>query len=117
MMAPDAKSTEPSPPETETPAAVAPAAPVAPVEPDEPALPPQRIAGGWLWAALGSSLLLHAAVIYVPVLQQAFSTVSLGAADWLACTAAASSVLWLGEVVKLATGATVGTRSAVQAGS
>ena len=33
----------------------------------------------WLWAAIGLSLLLQAAVIYVPFLQQAFSTVSLSA--------------------------------------
>ena len=31
----------------------------------------------WLWAAVGLSLLLHVAVIYVPFLQQAFSTTSL----------------------------------------
>ena len=37
----------------------------------------------WLWAAVGLSLLLHVAVIYVPFLQQAFSTVSLSASDWL----------------------------------
>ena len=28
----------------------------------------------WLWAAVGLSLALHALVIYVPFLQQAFST-------------------------------------------
>ena len=31
----------------------------------------------WLWAAVGLSLVLHAAVIYVPFLQQAFSTTAL----------------------------------------
>ena len=31
----------------------------------------------WLWAAVGLSLVLQAAVVYVPFLQQAFSTVSL----------------------------------------
>ena len=41
------------------------------------------------------------AVVYVPVLQQAFSTVSLDAQDWLICTLVASSVLWLGELAKL----------------
>lgn len=56
----------------------------------------------WLWAAVGSSLLLQVAVIYVPFLQQAFSTVSLSAGDWLRCAAAASSVLWLRELTKLA---------------
>ena len=35
------------------------------------------------------SLLMQAAVIYVPFLQQAFSTVSLSAADWLRCAGVA----------------------------
>jgi Ca2+-transporting ATPase len=69
----------------------------------------------WLWAAVGSSLLLQAAVIYVPFLQQAFSTVSLGATDWLACTAAASSVLWLRELTKLAARLTTGGKRPVAA--
>ena len=34
----------------------------------------------WLWGAVGVSLALHVAVIYVPFLQNAFSTVSLS--DW-----------------------------------
>ena len=38
----------------------------------------------WLWAAIGLSLLLHAAVIYTPFLQQAFSTVDLNLA--IGCT-------------------------------
>jgi Ca2+-transporting ATPase len=54
----------------------------------------------WLWAATGLSLVLHAAVIYVPFLQEAFSTVSLSAGDWLASAAVASSVLWLRELTK-----------------
>ncbi len=57
---------------------------------------------GWLWAAVAFSLLLHAAVIYVPVLQEAFSTVALSAGDWLICAAVASSVLWLSELGKAA---------------
>ena len=57
-------------------------------------------ANRWLWAAVGLSLLLHAAVIYVPFLQQAFSTESLDARDWLMCVAVASSVLWLRELSK-----------------
>jgi P-type Ca2+ transporter type 2C len=60
----------------------------------------------WLWAAIGLSLLLHAAVIYLPFLQEAFSTVRLGAGDWLRCVLAASSVLWLRELSKLVTRAT-----------
>jgi len=57
----------------------------------------------WLWAAVLLSLSLQAAVIYVPFLQQAFSTVSLGAGDWLRCAATGSSVLWLREMVKTVT--------------
>jgi Ca2+-transporting ATPase len=56
---------------------------------------------GWLWSAVGLSLGLSAAVIYLPFMQQAFSTSSLGSADWLLCTAVASSVLWLREASKL----------------
>ena len=63
-------------------------------------------ANHWLWAAIGLSLLLHVAVIYVPFLQQAFSTVSLSAGDWLRCAAVASSVLWLRELSKVVTRAT-----------
>lgn len=55
----------------------------------------------WLWAGLGLSVLLQVAVVHTPLLQQAFSTVSLSAYDWLICAAAASSVLWLREIVKL----------------
>jgi Ca2+-transporting ATPase len=59
-------------------------------------------ANHWLWMAVGVSLLLQAAVIYAPVLQRAFGTVSLSAADWMLCAAVASSVLWLREISKLA---------------
>jgi Ca2+-transporting ATPase len=58
----------------------------------------------WLWGAVLSSLLLQMAVIYIPLLQQAFSTVSLSVGDWLRCAAVASSVLWLRELSKLFTG-------------
>ncbi len=57
----------------------------------------------WLWGALGLSLALHVAVIYVPFLQNAFSTVSLSLSDWLRCAAVASSVLWLRELSKFIT--------------
>ena len=40
----------------------------------------------WLWAAVGLSLVLQVAVVYVPFLQQAFSTTSLSAGR-LAATA------------------------------
>jgi Ca2+-transporting ATPase len=55
----------------------------------------------WLWAAVMLGLVLQAAVVYIPVLQQAFSTVSLSFEDWLLCAAVASSVLWLRELSKL----------------
>jgi len=58
-------------------------------------------ANGWLWGAVLLSLLLQLAVVYVPFLQQAFSTVSLSAQDWFICTAVASSALWLRELSKL----------------
>jgi Ca2+-transporting ATPase len=57
----------------------------------------------WLWGAVVLSLAAQAAVIHVPVLQRAFSTVSLTAADWLICAAVGSSVLWLRELSKLVT--------------
>jgi Ca2+-transporting ATPase len=55
----------------------------------------------WLWTAMAFSVALQVAVVYVPVLQQAFGTVGLGLADWLRCLAIASSVLWLREISKL----------------
>jgi Ca2+-transporting ATPase len=57
-------------------------------------------ANTWLWGAVGLSLALHAAVVYTPFLQQAFSTSSLSAADWGRCALVASSVLWLRELSK-----------------
>jgi Ca2+-transporting ATPase len=56
---------------------------------------------GWLWAAVALALALQVAVVYTPFLQQAFSTVSLGAGDWLRCAAVGSSVLWLREASKV----------------
>jgi Ca2+-transporting ATPase len=55
----------------------------------------------WLWAAVGLSLVLQAGVVYLPILQQAFSTTSLDAGDWALCTVTASSVLWLRELSKI----------------
>jgi Ca2+-transporting ATPase len=54
----------------------------------------------WLWGAVLLSLLLQIAVIYIPFLQQAFSTMSLSFGDWLRCVVVASSVLWLRELNK-----------------
>ncbi len=56
----------------------------------------------WLWAAAALSLSLHVAVVYVPFLQQAFSTTALALSDWMICIAVASSVLWLRELSKMA---------------
>jgi len=56
----------------------------------------------WLWGAVLLSIVLQAAVVEVPFLRSAFSTVSLGLGDWLCCAAVASSVLWLRELTKLA---------------
>ena len=56
----------------------------------------------WLWAAVLLGLLLQGAVVYVPVLQEAFSTTALSWRDWLVCAAVGSSVLWLREWGKLA---------------
>ena len=55
----------------------------------------------WLWGAVLLAILLQLAVVYVPVLQQAFSTTALSAGDWLACAAVGSSVLWLRELSKV----------------
>ena len=57
----------------------------------------------WLWGAVLLSLLLQVAVIYVPFLQQAFSTVSLSFDDWLRSAAVASSVLVFRELSKIIT--------------
>lgn len=66
------------------------------------------ITNRWLWLAIILSLALQAAVVYVPVLQQAFSTVGLSLSDWLGCAAVASSVLWLRELSKALTRALKG---------
>ncbi|MBX0330849.1 cation-translocating P-type ATPase [Oscillochloris sp. ZM17-4] len=55
---------------------------------------------GWLWLAVALSVALQVAVVYVPVLQQAFSTVPLTPMDWLICTAVGSTVLWAMELRK-----------------
>jgi Ca2+-transporting ATPase len=55
----------------------------------------------WLWGAIGLSVALQVAVIYVPFLHVAFSTTPLTWQQWLVCTAMASSVLWVSELRKL----------------
>ncbi len=56
-----------------------------------------------LWGAVGLSLVLHIAVVYIPFLQKAFSTTNLSFGDWLFCTVVASSVVWLRELSKFVT--------------
>ncbi|HEU4509097.1 MAG TPA: cation-translocating P-type ATPase [Pyrinomonadaceae bacterium] len=68
---------------------------------DERSAFPGLFSNKWLWGAVLLSLLLQVAVIYVPILQLAFSTVSLSLSDWVYCAAVASSVLWLRELSKL----------------
>ena len=70
---------------------------------------------GWLWGAVIFSIVLHAAVLYVPFLQSAFSTVGLSAREWLVCLAVASSVLWLRELGKIVTRAMPGKKRAHRA--
>jgi P-type Ca2+ transporter type 2C len=67
----------------------------------------------WLWRATLLSLALHVAVIYLPFLQKAFSTVSLNIGDWLLCATVSSSVLWLRELNKVVTRATHRKRNSV----
>lgn len=55
----------------------------------------------WLWLALLLSVALQVAVVYVPVLQEAFHTVPLTLQDWLVCILMGSSILWLTEIKKL----------------
>jgi Ca2+-transporting ATPase len=57
----------------------------------------------WLWLAIIVSVALQAVVVYLPLLQRAFSTVGLSLGDWLRCAAVASSVLWLRELIKAVT--------------
>ncbi len=59
------------------------------------------LANRWLWAAVALSVLLQVAVVHVPLLNSAFGTVPLDAAQWLACIGMASLVLWLAELRKL----------------
>lgn len=54
-----------------------------------------------LWAAIALSAVLQVAVVYVPLLNDAFETAPLGITDWLQCTAMASIVHWADEVRKL----------------
>jgi Ca2+-transporting ATPase len=67
---------------------------------DEESSLPGLLENRWLLGAIALSILLQLVVVYVPFLQQAFSTEKLSGFDWLRCTAVASSVLWLWEIQK-----------------
>ncbi len=56
----------------------------------------------WLLGAVALSLFTHVLVIYVPVLQTAFHTVSLSLFDWAIATGVAALLLIVMELVKLA---------------
>lgn len=55
----------------------------------------------WLWGAVMLSILLHMAVLYLPFLNEAFSTVPLTLGNWGVCVAVASSIVWLRELTKV----------------
>jgi Ca2+-transporting ATPase len=54
----------------------------------------------WLWGAVALSVLLQVGVVHVPLLNVAFGTVPLAPAQWAACVAMASAVLWFSELRK-----------------
>ena len=55
-----------------------------------------------LWGAIGLSVLLQVAVIYLPFMNRPFGTTPLDGPQWLLCTGMASGVLWASELRKLA---------------
>ena len=56
----------------------------------------------WLWMAIALAAGLQVAVVELPVLNDAFSTVPLALADWAICVGLASLVLFADEARKLA---------------
>ena len=56
-----------------------------------------------LWIAIGISLALQVAVVYVPFLNEAFDTAAIDGTDWLLCFGLASAVLLANELRKLFT--------------
>jgi P-type Ca2+ transporter type 2C len=57
-------------------------------------------ANQWLWGAIALSAALQVAVVQVPLLNEAFTTVPLSLHQWLVCIAMASAVLWVSEIRK-----------------
>lgn len=62
----------------------------------------------WLWFAVLLGILLQVAVVYLPVLNQAFGTTPLSLKDWGVAIGLASIVLWGEEVKKIITRAAPG---------
>ncbi|MEO7774165.1 MAG: cation-translocating P-type ATPase [Steroidobacteraceae bacterium] len=62
----------------------------------------QLFDNAWLWGAIGLSALLQVAVVNLGFLNIAFGTSPLAGTQWAVCIALASSVLWVGELRKLA---------------
>lgn len=56
---------------------------------------------GWLWAAIGLSIVLQLAVIYIPVLNEAFGTTPLDLHQWFEAIGLAAAVLIFSEIYKL----------------
>jgi calcium-translocating P-type ATPase len=54
-----------------------------------------------LWGAIAVSAALQVAVVQLPLLNDAFSTVPLSLGDWMICVGLASLVLWADEAKKL----------------
>jgi Ca2+-transporting ATPase len=67
---------------------------------DETSALRQLVSNAWLWVSVVGVLAAQFAVLYVPTLQQAFGTVALDGADWLLCTAVASTVVYAREGLK-----------------
>ncbi len=55
-----------------------------------------------LWGAIGLSVLLQVAVIYLPFVNRPFGTTPLDGPQWRFCTGVASTVLWASELRELA---------------
>jgi Ca2+-transporting ATPase len=70
----------------------------------------------WLWGAVGISLGLQIAVVYLPVLNDAFDTRPLDLAQWVISFTMASLVLWVDELKKLIVRATNRPRISVAPG-
>lgn len=56
----------------------------------------------WLWGAFALTVTLQVAMVHVPFLQTAFSTVPMDGTHWLMCLGLASLMLLYGELLKLA---------------